>query len=232
MDLFLSVDCKQNSLPSTIFGLVRGSTGHSEAHVASGSTEKSRNRGAGRNTGTVTLDQEDYVEFWQELETQIRALMSKEGRLVVNRLSGTIQVTDLHQRVREIEQFLPILRRSLYRQVEIEARIYEVTLKDDFSLGINWDKINFAGTAGTVVFSNIVTAPVGGFLRSPQTASVQLSEGSFEAILEALQEQGEVKVVSQPRIVTLNNQPALIKVATDESFFTQTVSQEQQEPAM
>ncbi len=205
--------------------LVRGSTGHSEAHVASGSAGNNRSRGVGQNTGTIALDQQDHVEFWQEVETQVRALLSKEGRLVVNRLSGTIQVTDLHQRVREIEQFLTILRQSLYRQVEIEARIYEVTLKDDFSLGINWDKINFNGMAGTFVLSNIVTTPLGGFLSSSPTARARLDEGSFDVILEALEEQGDVKAVSQPRIVTLNNQPALIKVATDESFFTQTVSQ-------
>ena len=205
--------------------LIRGGTGRSEAHVASGATGNGRRNGSGQNTDTIALEQKDHIEFWQELETQMRALLSKQGRLVVNRLSGTIQVTDLSQRVREIEQFLALLQRSLYRQVEIEARIYEVTLKDDFSLGINWDKINFHGAAGTTVLSNIVTAPLGGFLSSPQTATVRFDDGSFDVILEALKEQGEVKVVSQPRIVTLNNQPALIKVATDESFFTQTISQ-------
>lgn len=57
------------------------------------------------------------------------------------------------------------------------------------------------------------------------TAKLSFQDGSFKGVLEALSEQGDVRVVSQPRILTLNNQPALIKVATDESFFTSTVTQ-------
>ena len=57
------------------------------------------------------------------------------------------------------------------------------------------------------------------------TTAISFQDGSFDVVLEALREQGEIQVVSQPRIVTLNNQPALIKVATDQAFFTQTIAQ-------
>ncbi|RMH33606.1 MAG: hypothetical protein D6690_11700 [Nitrospirae bacterium] len=202
--------------------LVRSGEGRNKAQITSGSGSVGS---PSRDTGEITLNQSDEVKFWEELEDQIRGLMSTEGQLVVNRLSGTIQVTDLHRNVENIAVFLAKIRRTLYRQVAIEARIYEVNLNDNYSLGINWNKIAFDGTHGVITLSNIVTAPFGGFVAKAATGSIAFRDGSFDVILEALQEQGELRVVSQPRVITLNNQPALIKVATDEAFFTQTVAQ-------
>jgi len=145
--------------------------------------------------------------------------------LVVNWLSGTIQITDWNQRITEIEQFLKNVHQALYRQVEIEARIYEVNLNDSYSLGIDWSKINFYGTSGNFALSNIITAPFGGFMAKAATTTISFADGSFDGVLKALAEQGDLHVVSQPRVVTLNNQPALIKVATDQPFFTSTISQ-------
>ncbi len=150
--------------------------------------------------------------------------MTQDGRVVINRISGTIQVTDLHKRVEQASQFLVNVRQSLYRQVEIQARIYEVTLRDDYSLGLNWNEIDFQSGDGNIDLTNIITAAAGGFPIKAATAAISFADGSFDVVLNALHEQGEVKVISQPRILTLNNQPALIKVGTDQSFFTATTT--------
>ncbi len=201
--------------------LIRGGTGQNRAQMSSGSSSG----GGSQDTGQITVNQQDEIKFWEELEKQIQTLMSEDGRMVANRISGTIHVTDWYQRVNEIEHFLKTIHQALYRQVEIEARIYEVNLNDNYSLGINWDKINFYGTSGNFALSNIITAPFGGFIAKAATTTISFADGSFDGVLEALQEQGEIQVVSQPRVVTLNNQPALIKVATDQPFFTSTITQ-------
>jgi MSHA biogenesis protein MshL len=198
--------------------LERGGSGRNKAQVTSGS-------GGGQDAGEVSLSQQDQIKFWEELEAQVKALLSQDGRVVVNRLSGTIQVTDLHKRVEEVSQFLVNVRQSLYRQVEIEARIYEVTLSDDYSLGINWNRIDFETKSGSIGLTNIITAAAGGFTIPAATAAISFVDGSFDVVLEALHQQGQVKIVSQPRILTLNNQPALIKVGTDQSFFSSTTTQ-------
>ena len=206
--------------------LVRGGTGQNRAQMSSGSSGGTTTGGSGaQGTGQITVNQQDEIKFWEELEKQIQTLMSKDGRLVVNRLSGTIQITDWYQRVYEIEHFLHTVHQALYRQVEIEARIYEVNLNDNYSLGIDWSKINFYGTSGNFALSNIITAPFGGFIAKAATTTISFADGSFDGVLKALREQGDLRVVSQPRVVTLNNQPALIKVATDQPFFTSTISQ-------
>ena len=202
--------------------LIRGGTGQNRAQMNSGSTTG----GSGsQETGQITVNQQDEIKFWEELEKQIQTLMSKDGRLVINKLSGTIQVTDWYKRIDEIKNFLKNVHQALHRQVQIEARIYEVNLNDNYSLGIDWSKINFYGTSGNIGLANIITAPFGGFIAKAATTTISFADGSFDGVLEALQEQGEIRVVSQPRVVTLNNQPALIKVATDQPFFTSTISQ-------
>ncbi len=197
----------------------RSGSGRNKAQVTSGS-------GGGQDAGEVSLSQQDQIKFWEELEGQVKALLSQDGRLVVNRLSGTIQVTDLHKRVEEVSQFLVNVRQSLYRQVEIQARIYEVSLRDDYSLGLNWNEIKFGGVngSGTIGITDIITATAGGFPVKAATAAISFADGSFDGVLEALHEQGQVNIVSQPRILTLNNQPALIKVGTDQSFFSSTTT--------
>ena len=203
--------------------LIRSGTGQNRAQLSSGSS--GGGGGASQDTGQITVNQEDEIKFWEELEKQIQTLMSKDGRVVVNRLSGTIQITDRYKRINEIENFIKSVHHALYRQVEIEVRIYEVALDDQYSLGIDWNRINFDGTNGAIALANIITAPFGGFIAKAATTSISFEDGSFDGILEALEEQGEVRVISQPRVVTMNNQPALIKVATDEAFFTSTISQ-------
>jgi len=200
--------------------LERSGMGRNKAQVTSGSGGV-----GGQDAGEVTLSQEDHIKFWEEIETQLKALLSSEGRFVVNRLSGTIHVTDLHSRIEGIAAFLSNIRRSLYRQVEIRARIYEVALRDDYSLGLNWDRITLSNPSSSFKFTNIVSNPAGGVVARAATGVFSFDDGDFKGMLQALREQGNVKVVSQPRILTLNNQPALIKVGTDQSFFSSTVAQ-------
>jgi len=222
-DLIQIKQFKTRSFDIDYIRLIRGGTGQNSAQLNSGSSGSGS--GGGQTAGQITVKQQDEINFWGELEKQIQTLMSEDGRLVINRLSGTIQITDWYQRVDEIDQFLKKVHQALYRQVEIEVRIYEVNLNDNYSLGIDWSKINFYGTSGNISLANIITAPFGGIALKTATTAISFADGSFAGVLEALQEQGEIRIVSQPRVMTLNNQPALIKVATDQPFFTQTVSQ-------
>ncbi len=206
--------------------LIRSGSGNSQAKVSSGSSDESG--GDEDNTaGEIKIEQEDKVDFWDELEKQLAVLKSEQGRLVLNRLAGTIQITDQHRRVKEIGQFIDHLNRAIYRQVDIEVKILEVTLNDDFSLGIDWSRLVSPGQEGRnrdFNINNIIGQPVGGITALPSTLQLNSSEiengaNKLSSVVSALSEQGEIKIVSQPRIRTLNNQSALIKVGTDRTFF-------------
>ena len=207
--------------------LVRSGSGSSQAQVSSGGSEGEAGNSES-TAGTMTIQQTDKVDFWQELDEQLSALISDAGRLVMNRLAGTVQVTDQHRRVEEIGKYLNQIEQAVYRQVDIEVKIIEVTLNDDFSLGIDWSRLVSGTSTGTNTDFNIngiVNAPAGGVAALAPGLEVTFSDiasdgsNDLTGVLNALQEQGEVQIVSQPHVRTLNNQSALIKVGTDRTFF-------------
>jgi len=115
------------------------------------------------------------------------------------------------------------------RQVIIEAKILEVQLNDGFQSGINWSAIGQPGDGKTITVSNradsnsatkIITNPenIGGVF------SINAQLNDFTGLIDLLQTQGTVQVLSSPRISTINNQKAVIKVGTDEFFVTQVSS--------
>jgi len=208
--------------------VVRSGAGTSQAQVTSGAESGGESSAA----GGVEIKQSDSVEFWRELEAQLKPLVSEHGRLSINRLAGTVQVTDLYPRVREIGGFIRQINNAIHRQVEIEVRIVEVSLSDDFSLGIDWSQIaNSAqnNTSFDIGISNIIGSAAGGFTIKSPSLNVGLNGVSdsgnttYSAMLTALQEQGTVNVISKPHIRTLNNQAAMIKVGTDRTFFRKEV---------
>ncbi len=161
--------------------------------------------------------------FWGELESQIKALLSPKGRLVVNRLTGAIMVTDLPAKVADVQRFIELMRNGMYRQIDIEVRIVEVTLRDQFALGLDWSRLRSNPSMGATSVTTMVTAPQA---VSPLASTLTMSFNGdrYLSLIEALREQGDVRVVSQPRIRILNNHTARVKVGTDETFFSRSTN--------
>jgi MSHA biogenesis protein MshL len=180
------------------------------------------NAAGGAGGSTVNLTAENSIDFWKELHEDIDRLLTSRGRetLAINPTAGIIQVTDRPSALKRVERYLDSLRNTVHRQVDIEARLYDVTLNDQFQFGIDWAQVvKTSGGAFGLAGAPIVAAPVGGFDLSPDTFTMTFNNANTSVIVRALQEQGEVKVISKPRIRTLNNQTALIKVGTEMPFF-------------
>jgi MSHA type pilus biogenesis protein MshL len=191
--------------------------------------------GAGASGSQMNLDLDNPVEFWKELQEQLEKLVTPSGResLAINRTAGLIQVTDRPSALKRIEEFLAQMSTAVARQVDIEAKLYDVTLNRQFQFGIDWQKVVFiSGGELTSIGSPFgnpsqldlnrpsFMAPGGGFGVKPSALTVLYNDRTVKAVLSALQEQGSVNVISQPRLRTLNNQTAIMKVGTDQPFFT------------
>src|SRR4029079_1719168 len=116
------------------------------------------------------------------------------------------------------------IQTHMRRQVILEAKILEVNLNDQYQAGIDWNifgKGNAANNEGGVAQDGTAT-----FARPLQTDltqfnpifTVNLGKGSFNLLIQMLQTQGNVQVLSSPRLSTVNNQKAVIKVGTDEFY--------------
>lgn len=171
------------------------------------------------------------------------------GRAVaVNAMSGTIVVRGLPVELRQIEAMLRSLQLSIERQVIIEAKVVDVELNAGSQQGINWSGLHngvFRGgvgvnpslidasntangatrgniSAGTTIGDLVGTSLLGVANANAFSAGlgIAVQATNFSALLNFLQTQGSVQVLSSPRISTLNNQKAVIKVGAEESFVT------------
>jgi MSHA biogenesis protein MshL len=151
-------------------------------------------------------------------------------RVIINPMSGTITVNALPSQLEQLETFIRAFEASIQRQVLIEAKIVEVNLDRSFEFGIDWNVLGQAGTAKLGV-----TSVVPSTLRKPSSTAVPpggptgnveftLSGGPGEInlVLNALSSQGDVRVLSSPRVSALNNQRAVFDVTTGEIVFSVT----------
>lgn len=202
--------------------------GEADTRVSSGqveSTESSSNSdGYGssstdRNVTTLNASKlitTSDVDFWKEVEGVVKLIVGDEegNSVVVNPQASLLVVRAGSADQENVARFIQQAQRNLQRQVILETKILEVQLKDEFQAGISWSQI------GSDVGGVLAGQPINGADGIGGVFSGIISLGDFTGLIQLLQTQGEVRVLSSPRISTLNNQKAVIKVGTDEFFVT------------
>ena len=183
-------------------------------------------------------------DLWAELETSLRLVVGADGKnerqVIVSPQSGVIVVRAYPREMRAVEAYLRASRLNVERQVMLEAKIIDVQLSDSSQTGVNWSAFlrgnNHAGSVGPItpgttlgstgaVTSGPLTATPGSSLALASTAAnglfgLAFQTSNFAALLQFLETQGNVQVLSSPRIAALNNQKAVLKVGTDDFFVT------------
>jgi MSHA biogenesis protein MshL len=155
-------------------------------------------------------------------------------RLLINPQAGLVMIHAEPAVLNEAVGYVEAVAGSIQRQVLIEAKVVEVTLSKEHQLGVNWSAIlnpssHFSGLLSNSngVLSPSVQLSTGSPLNQNVNSSLgrvqyAISNGRVGAIVDALSRQGQLRVLSSPRIATLNNQKAVIRVVREEVFFTQT----------
>ena len=164
-------------------------------------------------------DVED-LDIWKQIEEALKptqtgktGLLSSEGMLRINRMGSTILVRDHPRNVRAAAKFLQSIEETLRRQVVIEAKIVEVVLDKSHQYGVNWEHVrfNFARSGGFLETSmNLGDLGATGAFTMHFADFVGMDQG--EAFLHALATNGQVNMLSSPRLNVINNQSAYINV--------------------
>lgn len=201
--------------------------------VADAGTSEGQSGGSSQSSGGGTrpeiapatdIKTTSEADLWKELQTTLASLVSGNpgSSIVVNPQASLVVVRAMPHDLRSVRQYLQSAEAHLQRQVILEAKILEVTLNDGFQAGIDWqslrltdsgNQLNFSQT-GQVLNLPTVANPLNGMLTTVFNSS------DFNATIDLLSTQGTVQVLSSPRIATLNNQKAIIKVGSDEFFVT------------
>lgn len=177
----------------------------------------------GNGSNVQTTSESDY---WQELEDTLKMIMKAEPEdntsVVVSPQSGLVTVRGLPSDIQAVKDFVKRSEENLLRQVILEAKIVEVTLDDDYQQGINWRNVlshdgdtNFNFSTNTVSsFGNELSSRLG------SVATLTFSNLDFTGVVNLLKTQGNVQVLSAPRVTATNNQKAVLKAGQDEYYVT------------
>lgn len=196
--------------------------------IGSGTAGRTTAGGAGA-AGTVQVNTSSQSDFWKNLTTTLTALVSSDGgrKVIVNPQTGLVVVRAMPDELRVVEDYLGVTHATVNRQVVLEAKVIEVELKNEFQSGVNWSLVstNYKGrvfNASGEVFGGGTPAGGSGTVASEFGGifSILLQTGDFSVLIDALRGQGEVQVLSSPRVSTVNNQKAVIKVGGEEFFVT------------
>ena len=199
---------------------------------SSGSRNNNNNSGSqngqnGQGNSGINIYTENESDFWTELKETLTAFVGTEGgrSVIVSPQAGLVTVRGLPEEIAAVEKFISDTETHLHRQVIIEAKIMEVTLNDDYQQGVHWNEV--LGSLGSTDFTfstsgNINGSPISSNIGG--ATSLSFSGPDFSGVIDLLQTQGNVQVLSSPRITATNNQKAIIKVGEDEYFVTDVSS--------
>jgi len=195
--------------------------------------------GNGSKTG-VSIESTDDFKFWSKIEKEIESLLNrpedeyKAPTPIVNAEAGMITVTGTANQLERVSYYIDELDRQLKSQVLIDVKILSVTFDDSYTTGVDWNQLyslqNMAIASASTIQNNISTLSTvadGGSLSigdlslapntTPKSGGAIVTRGSTQVndVVKFLKTQGDVKSISNPKILTLNNQPALISVGNE-----------------
>lgn len=172
--------------------------------------------------------------FWETIEKTIEKMLGPPGgasasvqqSFSVNRLMGTIVVTATRKNLEKVESYIHTIKKVMDRQVLVEAKVIEVVLSDSLQFGIDWNALtsfndrpvriraaNFAGIAAPAVSSPVFIAGT--------------TAADFTALLQAIQIQGETRILSNPRLNIMNGQTAILGVGRNTSYVSKVQTTQQ-----
>ncbi|MBX0312533.1 MAG: hypothetical protein JHC31_12315 [Sulfurihydrogenibium sp.] len=159
-----------------------------------------------------TIDQND---LFAQIEDNIKNILSKNGKYALNKMTGVLVVEDTKDRIKLIEEYLERLKKEVSKQVLIEAKILEVSLNDSYSFGVDWSKI--------IMYPSVVYSQTLSLSNSVSSITV-LRNGDIKAIINAIATFGDIKTLSNPRVLVLNNQPAILTSGRIIPFWTKQLN--------
>lgn len=225
---------------ATTGGGAIGGSGNNAGNMSSTSiTNQSNNRfwqTLISSVASIIDDGSDDDEADTETASEAPAAASETGteaaanpNIISNPETGMLTVRATQKQHADLQRYLDQLMDSARRQVLIEATVVEVTLSDQYQAGIDWNKMASNGEGFSIEQdlngTNLSGAPV---LNINYTNLVD-GVTDVTSTIRMLNQFGNTRVLSSPKLMVLNNQTALLKVVDNRVYFTTDVDIQQAE---
>lgn len=192
---------------------------------------------SGSSNGGASVNTSSESDYWEDLEGIITSIIGTGNSAPAGDLAGSLALSGGSQRavivspqtgmivvraypseLDKVAEFLELSQAALQRQVVLEAKILEVELKEGFQSGIDLSLLGKVNTNNTLSAEFEFLEGSVSSISSP--LNVTYGSADFNGVIKLLETQGNVQVISSPRIATLNNQKAVFKVGDEQYFLT------------
>jgi len=220
-----STDVTLSSSSSTAQDGVGGATG--------GGASTGGNSNSNAETG-IKIESTDEVKFWEELDLEFQRVLNRPHDTysaeapIINKNAGLVTVTSTIKQMQRFEKYLKKLQDKVQLQVLIDVQLLSVTMSEGKTTGIDWQQLyalqNIDISINHISNKNVDTFDGTGATTTAIAANTidgiasivnVKAHGTLNEVIKFLQTQGNVNSISNPKVLTLNNQPALITAGTE-----------------
>jgi len=188
--------------------------------INTGSSSNGSSDSSGQDT--TTMDFTSDFQFWSKIESEINSILSRNAdansneKALVNQDAGMLTVTGNKKQLDSVKKYVTDMMKRLHKEILIEAKLIEVTYDDSKTNGVDWSKFQL-GINGSNDATSQRTGGVStnGFVKPNYLMGYNFS---IDGLVKFLKTQGNVKIVSNPKVMTLNNQSAIINVGTEVNY--------------
>ncbi len=212
-------------------GAQGGMSGGGQVSAGGQSGDIGNTQGAsGGNRSGTSIEYTDEVLFWEELDLELQRVLNRPEDAyqaeapIINKNAGLITISATGRQQARIDAYLKLLQDKVQKQVLIDVNMMAVLFDDKSSTGVDWSQLyalqNFTIAVDSVqaskgLVSGNAIGNITDFAGNGASMIQITGGGSIKEVIKFLKEQGEVRAISNPKILTLNNQPALITVGTE-----------------
>ena len=220
----ITLSSSSNSQMAATGGLSTGMTG---------GTQMGMTQDSGMTTQSgIKIESNDEVKFWEQLDLELQHVLNRPEDIyeaaapIINKNAGLITVTATIKQMQRLEKYLKKLQEKVQLQVLIDVQLLSVTMSEGKTTGVDWSQLyklqNIDLKIDDMRYKNVteiedesITEFGYGLGRDVASLVSIKAEGSLKEVIKFLQTQGDVNSISNPKVLTLNNQPALITAGTE-----------------
>jgi len=219
-------------------------TGGAQSTGASGGTLGAGGGAPSASEAGIEIESKDEVKFWEKLDLEFEKILNRPTDQyvaeapIINKNAGLVTVTATSQQLARFKNYLHRLQTKVQLQVLIDVQLLSVTMSEGKTTGIDWQQlyklqnvnlsVHHVRTKNVSTFESDPSASITTALSTAGSTASNLvsikAGGELNEVIKFLQTQGDVTSISNPKVLTLNNQPALITAGTE--FFYKLTSTE------
>ncbi len=199
-----------------------GSTTNTYNNGTSGTYGSSQ---GGESTDYTSITTTSEFKFWESLKEQLHNFLDDpKSEVFLNKDASIVTVTGTYNEIEKIKRFLQKLQSRMHKQVMIEAKLIEVQYSDDQTTGIDWSQFGMTLTGSRSAQKSRTGANKSLGLTGTKVNNFGVPDYfvgynfSMQGLIDFLKKYGDVKILSNPKVMTLNNQPAIINVGDQLSY--------------